>query len=320
LLPEFFSVKADTYTWYGLHQPSRCEQALEGGRAGHDVMQSLFATLRPDLRQRHVDIMVRIVRATQPGATASSAIQTAHSADHQMQVTNSANSAVAARPVGPIGVSQQPASHVEQNLSACLVIANRLRRIRSLAPSQAIAVYRQLLPVNTPAIYQRPASVVVNRLSGQIEISGRLGQGTAQRLVDTLQSDKDLTTVVLNSEGGLLSEGFALAGAIRKAGLRTRVDQACASACTIAFLAGTQRWSHPHALIGFHRPSNALFVGERTYLYETIDDYRRLYTHPGIDSQFLSRVASTPSTKIWYPDWQTLRANGIVTHQILPDR
>ena len=60
--------------------------------------------------------------------------------------------------------------------------------------------------------------------------------------------------VLLESPGGSLLDGLIIGRAIHAAGFSTGVapETACASACALAWLAGTTRYMHPTALVGFH--------------------------------------------------------------------
>lgn len=60
--------------------------------------------------------------------------------------------------------------------------------------------------------------------------------------------------VLLESPGGDLLAGLQIGRLINELGLSTGVapETACASACALAWLAGSTRFMHPSALVGFH--------------------------------------------------------------------
>jgi hypothetical protein len=58
--------------------------------------------------------------------------------------------------------------------------------------------------------------------------------------------------VFISSPGGNLKAGIEIGRAIRRNGFRTAVTDMCASACALAWLAGSQRFASEHAQIGFH--------------------------------------------------------------------
>lgn len=60
------------------------------------------------------------------------------------------------------------------------------------------------------------------------------------------------TVVIISSPGGNLKAGIEIGRTIHKKGFRTAVADVCASACALAWLAGSQRFASERALIGFH--------------------------------------------------------------------
>ena len=63
--------------------------------------------------------------------------------------------------------------------------------------------------------------------------------------------------VYLDSPGGSVQAGWAMAEAIRNAGAETVVNSSskCASACTFAFMGGVERWVEDGAKMGYHPAS-----------------------------------------------------------------
>lgn len=64
------------------------------------------------------------------------------------------------------------------------------------------------------------------------------------------------TTVVLRSDGGSLVPAIKIGELIRLKGFATYVQEYCASACTLIWLGGTQRYMFATARIGFHAAYN----------------------------------------------------------------
>ena len=106
-----------------------------------------------------------------------------------------------------------------------------------------------------------------------MELRGEIVKGDLQRfnaLADEILpgSDGETTwknTICLNSPGGNLAEGTAIAGEIYKRGITTviRDRESCYSACAIMFMMGVAQggemgWAsrkmHKNAQLGFHRP------------------------------------------------------------------
>ena len=98
-----------------------------------------------------------------------------------------------------------------------------------------------------------PSTRLELRADGRsVLLSGGINDESAEQLEKALLMAPSVTTVVLSSEGGWIREGQMLADVIRKRRLNTYVEGYCASACTIAFLAGVERAAAPPARIGFH--------------------------------------------------------------------
>jgi hypothetical protein len=60
------------------------------------------------------------------------------------------------------------------------------------------------------------------------------------------------TIVFISSPGGNLKAGIEIGRAIHRKGFRTAVADVCASACALAWLAGSQRFATDDSRIGFH--------------------------------------------------------------------
>jgi hypothetical protein len=60
------------------------------------------------------------------------------------------------------------------------------------------------------------------------------------------------TVVFISSPGGNLKAGIEIGRSIHRRGFRTAVADICASACALAWLAGSQRFASERAQIGFH--------------------------------------------------------------------
>ena len=101
-------------------------------------------------------------------------------------------------------------------------------------------------------------------------------------------------------------EGQQIARLIQDRGLDTLVESHCASACTIALIAGRHRTAGPDAGIGFHQPTfPGLSEADRQLM---IADMRRLYREGGISGGFLERVLRVPPDDMWYPTHEELVA------------
>lgn len=84
-----------------------------------------------------------------------------------------------------------------------------------------------------------------------ITIEGPLLSEDAFRFKDVARGIQGVA-VLLNSPGGNLEAGIEIGRAISRAGYDTIVQDICASACALAWLAGQRRFAVEEAHIGFH--------------------------------------------------------------------
>ncbi len=94
------------------------------------------------------------------------------------------------------------------------------------------------------------AATVTNTATA-IHLTGPITEGDADRVRSKVE-ETGIKILVLSSDGGMAVEGYELGYTIKELGLSTvvRRDEACLSACAIAFIAGVERTSE--GLLGFH--------------------------------------------------------------------
>jgi len=91
-----------------------------------------------------------------------------------------------------------------------------------------------------------------------LKLTGPIEKGDAKQFERLAEKVPVLMLIVqLNSPGGELTSGLAIAEQIRVRGYSTfvRAGELCASACALAWLAGDSRYMDPAAQIGFHAAS-----------------------------------------------------------------
>jgi hypothetical protein len=138
-------------------------------------------------------------------------------------------------------------------------------------------------------------------------LAGEYQFGVATALVEALDHYPDAHTVELEGPGGLANEGLAIAHAIQNRDLVTHAIGDCESACTLAFVAGRERFVGENASLGFHAVSAPVF---------TIDlnaEYDRYLASRGVEEPFIRRAAATPANDMWYPTRDELFAAGVIT-------
>ncbi|AOE92034.1 MULTISPECIES: membrane protein [Ralstonia solanacearum species complex] len=157
-----------------------------------------------------------------------------------------------------------------------------------------------------------PFAVTPQRDGRAVLFTGGINDGAADALEQALRKTPGATTVVLRSEGGWLREGTLVAAVIRRHRLHTYVERTCASACTIAFLAGDDRAAAPGARIGFHRP-RAIGADQDQAPGATDSALWSAYAAAGLPDAFVRHVQATPFDAIWFPTDRELLDNGVVT-------
>ncbi|WP_245261595.1 hypothetical protein [Ancylobacter sp. FA202] len=151
----------------------------------------------------------------------------------------------------------------------------------------------------------------IMRNGTEVEITGGFKFGLTDDFLTILKASPQIKVVHLNSIGGRIGEGIRLSKAIREAGLQTYVSNLCASACTVAFAGGTERWMVPKAVLGFHGPA---FPGMSISELESVSRQQSaLMVAFGYDKAFVEKAVAIPSDDVWKPTLAELQAAHVVT-------
>jgi len=146
-----------------------------------------------------------------------------------------------------------------------------------------------------------------------LAIVGEFELGLTRAVRGMLSDNPNVTVVMLESGGGFVSQGRALASVIEDKVLDTYVDGTCSSSCTIAFAAGRDRRIGEAAKLGFHRYNYA----DKT-IYQTVDSEteqtrdRAYFSARGFSPAFLDRIFEAGHTDIWYPTTPELIEGGVI--------
>ncbi len=148
-----------------------------------------------------------------------------------------------------------------------------------------------------------------------LTLSGSIERGITRALDAQLAAYPNTTQIVLSSTGGNIYEARGLSNAIRKNGLNTLVISECSSACTTAFIGGTERRLADGAKLGFHqyRIDAVYAVLNADPLQEQTKD-RTIFLQSGVAAWFLDMMFASPSSEIWYPEPSELLAANVVTN------
>ena len=129
-----------------------------------------------------------------------------------------------------------------------------------------------------------------------------------------LTEHNSITTVALNSTGGMVFTGRALARLIEKYQLNTVVTQQCFSACSLVFMAGKSRTLEAGAELGFHRYAmQQSFQLPMLDIEQELNRDRQFFIKQGMSPAFASLVFNADPNTLYKPDTETLLNAGVLT-------
>jgi hypothetical protein len=189
--------------------------------------------------------------------------------------------------------------------------AAALLAIGALLVDRAAPALGEMWAIYTGDVALNQLDVRASPDGSTLYVEGSYGWGGEDTVRQALDHNPGIRTVVLAGPGGRVSVGFELYDMFRERKLATRVDDECASACTVAFLGGVDRSISPGGRLGFHRGS---FPGlSDSDMYESNRDFRRfLLYNAKLTPQFVDRVFATPPDDIWEPTPQELLAGRVI--------
>ncbi len=170
------------------------------------------------------------------------------------------------------------------------------------------AGHAQPMRISPTAEFGTPYEIRILQGGEVVEISGSLSWAVPQNLAVVLTRTPNLREVWLDSPGGLVMSALLISKIIRERGVDTHVRSLCASACTLAFLAGTQRTVTPDARLGFHQATAPNIQQKR------LDDMlRTAYAAANVPAPFINHILATRPDALWVPGADELRNAGIIT-------
>jgi hypothetical protein len=149
---------------------------------------------------------------------------------------------------------------------------------------------------------------------GVLEVSGSFSWALPQNLQAALSAAPNVRVIRLESPGGHVQAAMQVATIIRQRGLDTYVGRFCASACTLAFLAGRQRWLAPDARLGFHQAHAPGFQPSEANAL-----LRQAYEQLGLAQSIIAHALRTEPSEVWVPAARDLRAADVVTGEAPAD-
>jgi hypothetical protein len=186
-----------------------------------------------------------------------------------------------------------------------------LPTLRSIwPPFAALALAVCLLPgaaraADPPMAVEFGVPYQMRVLAGRsvLEVYGSFSPGLAADFQAVIAHEPGLRVVHFESPGGHVLAAMQIATMIEQRGLDTYVGRMCASACTLAFLGGRQRWLAPSAKLGFHQARAERGSNELANKY-----VRQAYEKFGMPEGFIAHVLRTPPSDLWVPSQAELRA------------
>jgi hypothetical protein len=214
-----------------------------------------------------------------------------------------------------VGIWRSATNHVSRGRSGfwagCakfMVVVGVVRTLGEMGNQGAIIAESTRLLVGIDNI--PPHEVRVLRDGKELEISGGIGWGTVDDVKTALAQNPKVAVIHLNSVGGRITEAQDLHDLIQSKGLVTYSATGCVSACTLAFLAGKERYIGEGAKIGFH---SASIVGDDAPYDILNDQISEVYANHGLPSAFISKAISVDPAELWYPTSVELLSAGVIT-------
>ncbi len=184
---------------------------------------------------------------------------------------------------------------------AVCVLLTALPHLDSLAKRNAVA----------PPVWQPPVGDVT-LVGDSLLLRGPVDFNMYETTRRMLEENPGVIQLTLQSDGGLIYAARALALLVQAHQLNTHVDQTCASACTLIFIAGDHRSVGPTGRLGFH----AYKLDAPQPLLDPVAEQRKdhaSFRARGVADSFVIRIAETPHDQIWFPDHDLLREAGLTT-------
>ena len=158
---------------------------------------------------------------------------------------------------------------------------------------------------NTP-----PHQIRLLRDGTEIELAGGMPFGTTDAVRKLLDTAPAVQVIHLNSQGGRMNEAYLLYKMIKERNLSTYTSADCVSACSLAFLAGRERYLGESGRLGFHSASIGGLSGE--VVNEINNDVRQTLQTHGVPKSFIDRALSTSPKDMWYPNKDELLSAKVI--------
>ena len=143
---------------------------------------------------------------------------------------------------------------------------------------------RELVPLVLESQQDRRARYSLELRGNVLIVSGFIEFGISGDVQSVLDRNPNIKVIWLEGPGGRLIEGRKLRDVILAKQLSTFSRKNCASACTLAFIAGQHRTLYPGGKLGFHRLRNISLEDDAKRVQTTID--RNYLARRGVQDWF----------------------------------
>jgi hypothetical protein len=158
-------------------------------------------------------------------------------------------------------------------------------------------------PEGTEGLKEVPAASAT-----AILFSGGFGFGSGGMMRTALDAAPNARLVAFDSPGGRPLVAEEVATLIQARHLDTYVERYCASACTVAFVAGAVRSASPKAKFGFHLAASIALEGLSQIIFVRTE--RRWFVRGGVSLSFGNRALHAPNRAPYLPALDELIAAG----------
>jgi hypothetical protein len=210
-----------------------------------------------------------------------------------------------------IGRRLQPRSRAKPGIRACQILITMLVLMTANLPAAKAGAGGSALPAVVGDSGSKEFTITVLPSGTEMEYSGRIEFSSSGALRSALNGNPAVKILHLTSNGGSVVHGRRMQYLVHDRGLTTVVDAQCLSACVLVFLGGRERYLAPGAKLGFHRESGpGMSPAEIDMAEETDAQFMRAM---GITSSFVEKAFSIPSSEIWIPTVEELKAAHVIT-------
>ncbi|WP_299881077.1 hypothetical protein [uncultured Cocleimonas sp.] len=158
-------------------------------------------------------------------------------------------------------------------------------------------------------ITEQPAyTLSINQQSQQLQqlqIKGDLDIGITKAVSALIKENKNITSVLLESDGGHIYEGRGLSKLFTQHELDTIVEKQCSSACASAFIGGKKRYLGKNAKLGFHQYKLDYSAHKKLVPFHKPEEEQvrdlELFKSRGITTVFLDKVFAKKPDQMWFP-------------------